>query len=512
MSAIRSFIVVALYVQVVSCGSAAGEPCNQPQKPVYPDLPAKSEEATGLILITHGTNSNPASWGEDLAAKIQARLEAAETNAQWDIVVLDWEDITTPNGVQHGAKTVWFDGTPFETVRQNAMTIGGRLGKQISDEGYAKVHFIGHSNGCWLNDRAADKLRKVNAGVTIQQTFLDAYLPLNDKNEPIKIKDDLGDTANFAIHYVDNRELKLDDKTYNYTNADLKHAYNLDITSLDPDEPQSFPDFLDYHSWAHEWYRKTAKETPELAHGWGYLRSLESGQMPSFGDTIDDREVKKGTRHALPPPVPPGPAKQAEVEKCPGDESNQRRTTADTNNYCFSMDFRGGNTSSSGVTVDSETGSAFTLEADVNAAEPEAWIELGVYVPESAAMNILEFDYQISGSGQGWVQTCVDGELAFDHDERYARVFLTDPDAEVIILPLLSPGPHTLAFRLDAFSDDPDYLDTSTLTVSNVRLSYAPVITQTSVPALRGWGLVAMTLLLLAAGMLVLTQRRGTRA
>lgn len=111
--------------------------------------------------------------------------------------------------------------------------------------------------------------------------------------------------------------------------------------------------------------------------------------------------------------------------------------------------------------------------------EPEAWIERTLVVSGSEPVNVLEFNYQFDqsqGAGQGWVLVYLDGQLVFHSDERYARTFLAEPDYEASLLGEdLPAGSHTLAFRLDPYSDDPLYAVTSRATISDVRLSHASI-------------------------------------
>jgi len=204
------------------------------------------------------------------------------------------------------------------------------------------------------------------------------------------------------------------------------------------------------------WYRQTAANPiPAIAHGWGYNRSLEKGAMPAFGNTIDNRVVASNVRHALPAAANPCPPKQAPVKPAPAP-----------------VNFQGSQTSLTGTTI-TPPGTSFTLDADLAHMEPEAWIEQSVTVSGSEPANLLQFSYDFSGEGQGWLAVYVDGEVAFDADERYGNTYYDPPWAETIIVGNLSPGSHTIAFRLDPFSDDASFDTTSTVTVSDVRLSYA---------------------------------------
>ncbi|GMV95764.1 MAG: hypothetical protein AMXMBFR83_01350, partial [Phycisphaerae bacterium] len=457
-------------------------------KPVYNDLPARSRDATGLIVIVHGWNSSPHWWpdGENgkgtdpekgLKSKITAQLKAAGEDQKWDIVAYDWADIKA-DGKQYGART-GSAGLSLEKnlaladqARANGMAIGTFLGGKFHAQGYEKIHFIAHSAGGWLTDRAADRLKALKSAAQVQQTFLDAFMPLKDAN------DDLGDSARFAVQYVDAREYVKDKP---FTNATLKHAYNLDVTALDPRQNKPFvapfsddPD-TSAHAWPHEWYRKTTDQPGAmLAAGWGYNRSMENKMMPAYGEVIDGRKVEAGVRHGL--TAPPKPPAMAPPRAKPP------------------IDFRGAEQSPGGVNVEPATGLSFSLSAQAGVPDGDAWLVQHLMVDEPA--NLLHFDYDFEGSGQGLLSVYLDDLRLFSMDERYARNDLPGPDGEYRLLgELLPPGSHRLAFRLDAFSDDPLYSLNSSLAVSNVWLGYA------AVPEPAG-------LILLAAGAGTLVRRR----
>jgi len=489
------------------------DPCElpkgvKPAKPTYPDLPNKTRD--GLILITHGWNSDPTAWGNALEQKIRDALGDEDANL-WDFVVYDWADIIDGNGLQRGACTgmvAQTDTTPkqkwdstlrrAECARRNAEAIGEVLGPKIHAMGYTRIHFIAHSAGSWLNEVAADKLKAAGSTAEIRQTFLDTYMPLEGVKNQL-----MGDSAAFAVQYVDKREPQdPQGQEKPFTNADLSNVYNLEVTKLDPffgklKKPEVI--FLRGHEWPHRWYRETTAEPPPAnAHGWGYARALERlvfsnpAGLPAYGAMIDNRQVAKGVRHALPPGQAAQPKNQAPV--IPG----------------APIDFRGSQTSVTGVTIDPMAGTSVILNTNVVNQEPEAWVEQTVSISGSEPANVLQFEYEFSGTGQGWLEVYVDDTLVFDADERYGNTFYSPPWAEEVILggsSALSPGVHTVYFRLDPFSDDPSFSSSSTVALSNVRLSFADLGDEALIgivlPLFSVHGLVILALLLpLAAGVL----------
>ncbi len=150
-------------------------------------LPAQSERARHLILITHGWDSGIDGWvsrlGWETASYI---LDSAEDYRDWDVWAYDWE---TDAGVTLFAA----DGSGLP-VLDNAASHGEALGTALGESyDYDHVHLIGHGAGAHLVDTAATELdRTAGAEVTIHATYLDA-LDAAELNP--------GGAADWAEHY-----------------------------------------------------------------------------------------------------------------------------------------------------------------------------------------------------------------------------------------------------------------------------------------------------------------------
>jgi hypothetical protein len=111
--------------------------------------------------------------------------------------------------------------------------------------------------------------------VSLHLTFLDAYVP--QSWEPNELGD-IGSSASvWAEHYYTR------DITYTMTQVDLAHAYNVDITAIDP--------LVTEHEFPYRWYLATVTGhydrwdekgqdviTSRDGIEYGFARSLEAGK------------------------------------------------------------------------------------------------------------------------------------------------------------------------------------------------------------------------------------------
>ncbi|GIW75704.1 MAG: hypothetical protein KatS3mg104_0767 [Phycisphaerae bacterium] len=233
--------------------STAPAPPAPPTRAVPTPMPPR-EGAKNLILVTHGWRGG----GEDSASAVQRMVHALSDHvdtSEWQIVPYDWSsDADTVSPGVAGTR---------------AIGIGRQRGLEIVAAGYEKVHLIGHSAGSWLIDGIADQLNKETE---VQLTFLDAYVPNGHAL--------LGDTADWAEHYVDNRLVP-------GTNETLTHAFNVDVTELDVRDLSVNPKTRveQVHGWPVEWYIdsiRTPSGTGSTAYGFGHALAIEAtGHLPS---------------------------------------------------------------------------------------------------------------------------------------------------------------------------------------------------------------------------------------
>lgn len=123
--------------------------CNLPAV----SLPPQGAQATGLVLLVHGSQEDSETWAVDLAEEYAGMLPQAE---RWDVVAYDWSD---------GA------GNRL-TAAGNAHRHGQALGYLLNhDYDYEQIQVISHSAGAHVGDGLASTW----TGPTLQLTFLDPF-------------------------------------------------------------------------------------------------------------------------------------------------------------------------------------------------------------------------------------------------------------------------------------------------------------------------------------------------
>ena len=182
----------------------------------------------GIVVVTHGwIDKSRGSWPEDMAAEIHKRVDPND----WLCGYFDWSD---------GAKT--FNAT--KAARYARDTAGPNLAKEIIKVGgrARHIHLLGHSSGCWAVSEAA-KILAQETEADLHLTFFDAYVSafwdqkrLGDVNVP-------AGRRYWADHYYTR------DYTLGWTQYDLTHAHNVDVTEVDQ--------HLKDHKFPWKWYHAT---------------------------------------------------------------------------------------------------------------------------------------------------------------------------------------------------------------------------------------------------------------
>lgn len=185
-------------------------------------------KAKSLVVVTHGwIEKGEDDWPEDMAVAIQKKVDPNS----WRCGYFDWSA---------GAKTL----NATTAVKYARNTAGPKLAEDILAEypDLKHIHLIAHSSGCWVISEAAIIIAE-RSDCDIHLTFIEAYVPksmaeaeLGDVN--------MADPAKFwADHYYTR------DYTLSWTQHDLTHAHNVDITKIDP--------WIKDHNFPWKWYLAT---------------------------------------------------------------------------------------------------------------------------------------------------------------------------------------------------------------------------------------------------------------
>ena len=269
--------------------------------------------ADNLVVFVHGCCTSPddlPDWDKHAAA-LRDDLESRGVMSSWELVVLDWTDSTPKLALD-----------PFDVAYTAALQRGMALAGAIAQHSYEYVHLIGHSAGARLIDEAArclsmmksnqkyhtilhavadpadrkalhDSCKPPSGGFNtpfIHLTFLDAFTQTRCVNPSCSSKTDdkntygnatgfdtSGKRTGFAEHYVDTSGPP-------GTDANLKHAFNFDITNWlkSQDDADCINTFsggglvFPGHQWPRCWY---ANSIEFLGSGglYGYTLSREAG-------------------------------------------------------------------------------------------------------------------------------------------------------------------------------------------------------------------------------------------
>ncbi len=194
----------------------------QSSLPTYGSCPAP-EPGKGLIVITHGWIplwDDPAvdmAWVDEMSNSIVQYLDNNGLGNEWQVFGCKWPS--------------WNNGAHVLTPTA-ALSNGEQYGKKLGDSivalnGWSQIHFIAHSAGAGLIQKATEEIKATLPTTVIQCTFLDAFDGAFLEKTGV-----YGNQANWADSYFSR------DSTREWTEQPLPHAYNVDVTTLDPQATQ----------------------------------------------------------------------------------------------------------------------------------------------------------------------------------------------------------------------------------------------------------------------------------
>ena len=223
-----------------------------------------------VVVVTHGWNSDAATWPTPLVNTLCARrglpVAVQQSNptitsvaswcnaAGWLIVSVNWAyEAAILNRSAAGRD-------PTEALAQ-AYRLARLMAADFAAIGVRPelLHVIGHSAGSGFVDELTTRMKAANSALISHNTFLDAYCP-----SPWAC--DYGASASWAEQYVDSRfsfdpSSLLDTAsvvTPRQTDVTLGAAYSFDVTSLDPQQSPSPTTAIDNHAWPYRLYSKSA--------------------------------------------------------------------------------------------------------------------------------------------------------------------------------------------------------------------------------------------------------------
>jgi len=228
MQSIKPLLIIAVILTTIITGSCRKERSTS-LKFVNQSQAASNLPTTNcLVVATHGwIEKAEDDWPQELATGIQKRVN----DSIWLCGYFDWAD---------GSKTV----NPTDAAKYARDVAGPKMAELIlkTRTDWHHIHLIGHSCGCWVISEAA-KILAQKTTADIHLTFLDAYVPAFWKED--KLAD--VNTPQGADFWAEQYFTK--DLTLKWTQNNLSHAHNVNITGIDnPLKDHNFP-------W--QWYLAT---------------------------------------------------------------------------------------------------------------------------------------------------------------------------------------------------------------------------------------------------------------
>lgn len=250
----------------------------QPAQLAYGIPPTKQLGKDSLVLATHGWTprefniffpSDP-NWVDSMSNAVQNYFNTHAIN-NWQVYGYKW--VTN-------SWTLW----PSDALN-NAKGEGMNLGISIASQGWSHVHLIAHSAGAEVIQVACKWIKALSTNTIVHCTFLDPFVGFNYA----KVSQ-YGNGADWSDQYF-TRDV-LTSLTGPYTQSPLNHAYNVDVTQLDPNKVVAQGKFfstpsgqleqcygtLPTHEGAYEVYQNTitGNVTSDYA-GFGFPLSEEGG-------------------------------------------------------------------------------------------------------------------------------------------------------------------------------------------------------------------------------------------
>jgi len=198
------------------------------------ELPPRTPQARGLIVIAHGVEARADSW--PLTLERAFRTHGAGEDL-WDIYRVDWYELSL---------------RPLAAPRRG-YALGLAIGRALSErvDSYEVIHLVGHSAGAHVVQGITDAIGESAEPPVVFATFLDPFVARSVPRLYWGVRH-LGTNADFAESYVTRKD------RVPFTNSLLQRAHNVDLTGIlpaGPDQPDNFA-----HLWPILYYR-----TPVLA-------------------------------------------------------------------------------------------------------------------------------------------------------------------------------------------------------------------------------------------------------
>ena len=424
---------------------------------------SKPSTVKNLIFVTHGwqpVEANPLgppaqTWMADMTNAMAQQLGSF---SNWEFQTYDWS---------------WKAWTiePQQALSY-AKNAGTQLGQAIAAMGYQQVHLIAHSAGSGMIQAIADQLRAAPNPPLIQLTFLDPYIGIFHQEQ-----NNYGKNADWSDCYF------VEDGTGGFTGSYLNHAFNVDVSWVDPT-----------HTTA-PYFGFGGGEVALSSHGYPidfYLGSITGGNSScssAFGFALSqEMEGVFWFNNQANYPVGSGPflpCSPPDAVKNPnpgvaGLESGIAGIPFDISSAAYALSSLGSSlVGNAGFVLNSiwsalplvKSGGVRPMGGPASTNAP-AWLAMGLTVTN--AVNFVQFDagFTDTNAAQGLLTVYWNTNQVGMVDERVAP---TNLQTYRFTLPgTVTNGLYTLSFRLDSFANS------STVAVTNVATGFVGVTQPTT--------------------------------
>jgi hypothetical protein len=448
-------IAVSAFCFALAVGSSeAAKPPNPP------DYVAKIDTSTALGNFTPRNNADTLvvlihGWNSDRSIYAQGKIDITSRSVfRTDVWDYDWnKDSAVAN--------------PFSLVAPSSAH-GQYIAYQTLKGGnYKHVQLVSHSAGAFANEIAARLIKKALPDATIQQTFLDAFLPGGVENLM-----GVADTCIDNYYFREQVDIPLFGRTdfLKYTQQDIPKGANYDLTDVNPN-PRGVLDIAADHGYPYRWYQGTVKGNLNQAapksnydqYGYGFTKQVADGAdnldgfpkaWPSPAFAADKGKSRILKYNAQDKSIFSGAVKDVPKPKPQKDFVNSL-SVADV------IEAGGGGT----VAAAEPTPGDLQLSLDdpspslSDFAYAEVQFDTRPLGPD--AINFLQFDYLFKGGpSDGMLHVYLNSADNSNWMEtgEYDAEFAVTPNAFESTTPIwlgdLTPGQYTLAFRFDSLSGD----------------------------------------------------------
>ncbi|MBI4661759.1 MAG: hypothetical protein HY735_23295, partial [Verrucomicrobia bacterium] len=452
-----------------------------PVRSSYSSLPPKEQDKDSLIVVTHGWQPKGVAASQVVGPGFsfldeQSKLIDQLVKVEWvDDMVKDIDQSLVTKGLNNWQLFAykWKEGasTPFpDDALRNAANEGGKLGKDIVNQGWSHVHLIAHSAGAGLIQAAAEVIKSSGVPTVVHTTFLDAYVGLDEA-----WRSRYGKGSDWSDSYfsddISDRLLEAQ-----LTGGAFPWSHNVNVTWLAPDTDKKvtkvycagsdlagsgglqitgqFPCGVrasSSHPWPHNFYQATIPPSSlNDSQAYGFPLSKEGGGWNNRGNYPKENQpvILGGTQSVGQTVLPVRTDAKLTISLLPNAKSETGMIQLFDDHFNLF------------------TGAAIGLQSlGKSAVGAPVWLSLGMTVTNVISFVTFDAQFTSAASAAGMLSVYWNTNRLGSVDE---ASLLPGRHSYTLALPgTFSNGDYVLGFRLDTFTNI-----TSSVSVTNVAFGY----------------------------------------